>query len=312
MMQLKKFSAFLPLATLAVGLGSLVPSPAWAGFLWVAPTEAAPPLAAPAPVAPVQAPQAPLFAPTPSAPPPSSIAPPVVVDGHDAAVSGFARNVPLVVALRQILPADVGFSVDPDVSLGTLVSWEGGGSWRDTVRAMLQPSGLLMRENGRMVTIGRAGDDGSKVAPVAPVSVPVPVSVAPVPELQPAHVLTLPPSMTEAAAVSAPTQASSLGASLPVPTEPVAETWSASHGDTLRKVLEDWSRHANVELIWQAEYDYPVQASLTMTGTFEEAVRSLLGGFSGAQPQPIGTLHNGATAGQLVLVVQARGNNYSD
>ena len=45
MMQLKKFSAFLPLATLAVGLGSLVPSPAWAGFLWVAPTEAAPPLA---------------------------------------------------------------------------------------------------------------------------------------------------------------------------------------------------------------------------------------------------------------------------
>lgn len=45
-------------------------------------------------------------------------------------VLGFADNIPLSVALRQVLPQEIGFSVAKDVSLGTLVSWKGETPWR--------------------------------------------------------------------------------------------------------------------------------------------------------------------------------------
>jgi hypothetical protein len=91
-----------------------------------------------------------------------------------------------------------------------------------------------------------------------------------------------------------------------------AEGWTAERGDTLRKVLIDWCRHAGVELQWLAEYDYPIEASAHFNGGFEDAVRNLLAGFDSARPQPIGELHTNPNAGQKVLVVQARGNSYSN
>ena len=365
MSQMKKISLLVSLA--AFGLS--VPAPAWAGFLWVAPTEAP----APAPVAesgvvmPSQGfvPQAQSPAPVPTGllqePAPvqvPALAPitPVIIEGHDTVVRGFAKNVPLAVALRQILPPGVGFSIDQDVSLGALVSWKGGKPWRDVLKDMVTTAGLTTREDGAMVVVARPKSDAAKAAavqaqtlptPLAAVdvpvsgvsapavsevsSVPLPASgvepaLSPAPELQatggagaasakavvapvpvsvppapPEHVLTLPPSMAAESNI-APS----------VPVEPVAEIWTANRGDTIRKTLENWSRRAGVEMIWQAEYDYPLQASLTLTGSFEDVTRNLLGGFEEAKPQPIGTLHNGEKAGQAVLVVQARGNSYSE
>jgi Toxin co-regulated pilus biosynthesis protein Q len=92
----------------------------------------------------------------------------------------------------------------------------------------------------------------------------------------------------------------------------MVDTWTASRGDTLHKVLEDWSHRAGAEFEWSAEYDYPLQASVSFTGTYEEAVRSLLSGFEEAHPQPVAELHANPGAGQMVLVIQARGNSYTD
>jgi hypothetical protein len=88
--------------------------------------------------------------------------------------------------------------------------------------------------------------------------------------------------------------------------------WTVQRGETLRKVLTAWCGKAGVELKWLAEYDYPVEASAHYNGGFEEAVRSLFAGFDGARPQPIGELHVNPRAGQDVLVVQARGNSYTN
>ena len=76
--------------------------------------------------------------------------------GSDEIVQGFANSVPLAVALQQVLPKGYGFSIDQDVDLGTLVSFQGGKPWRDTLTAMLQPAGLAMREEDKMVAIGHA------------------------------------------------------------------------------------------------------------------------------------------------------------
>ncbi len=202
-------------------------------------------------------------------------------------VRGFAKQVPLAVALRQMLPAGYGFSVDPDVDLGVLISFQGGKPWRETLKEALDPAGLAMREQGQMVSIGHAESpllSASAAASLVGGGAPLP-----------------PPT-------AAPTPL----VSTPVGTGPMVDAWKAERGDSLHKVMETWSHYANIELNWMAEYDYPLQASVSFTGTFEDAVRNLLSGFESAHPQPVAELHENAHLGQKVLVVETRGNSYSD
>jgi hypothetical protein len=208
-------------------------------------------------------------------------------------VHGFAKSVPLAVALRQILPAGYAFSIDQGVDMGTIVSFQGGRGWRETLRAMLAPVGLVMRERGQMVSIGfvSANSAGTAMQPVL-VYPMVQADMAP-------QVLVAP---TVKPLVMAPSSSPAT----------VNGPWTAEHGGTLRKALEDWCHRAHVDLDWLAEYDYPLQASVRFDGTFEEAVRDLLIGFEGAHPQPVAELHSNPRAGQIVLVIQARGNTNSD
>lgn len=89
-------------------------------------------------------------------------------------------------------------------------------------------------------------------------------------------------------------------------------TWDAKAGQTLREVVTTWADRAGVEVNWQSEYDYPVQASLSYAGTFEEAVRTMLYGFKDATPQPIGRLHVNNQMGQQALLITTRGNVYEE
>ncbi len=91
-----------------------------------------------------------------------------------------------------------------------------------------------------------------------------------------------------------------------------SQTWTAAPGQTLRTLLQNWCARVGVELNWTAEFDYPIMATMNMTGTFEEAVRVLLIGFDGAKPTPRGRLHYNPAAGQSILIVEADGNHYGD
>jgi len=348
MQKLSLFSSSFFLRSAVLTLALLVaPATALAGFQWVAPTEdyttQAPPRSSaqslaptltPAPMSPVIIQGSPSLQPSPppadttmaasrtapydSVPDASHVlAPPsgagADLAGRERAVRGFADNVPLAVALRQILPPEIGFSVGQDINLGMLVSWKGSGTWRETLQAMLQSSALAMQEQGQMIKITRAQGAATveKQSAAMPTlqppaeSKPMSLLAAPTPETS----MTLQPPAGAALPYTPPSPQYYGGA--PSQTS-VVDTWTANRGDTLRKVLEDWSRRANVELSWQAEYDYPLQASVTLTGTFEEAVRNLLVGFQEAQPQPTASLYNNPSAGQAILVVQSRGNNHSE
>ncbi len=216
---------------------------------------------------------------------PASSPPPL---GADRAVQGFATDVPLPLALRQIVPADHSFSIGLEVSPDTLVSYKGGQSWRDTLSAMLRDVGLSWQEQGSLVTVSQTSPAVVKTDPV-PVPVPVSISISPSSSPQPSLII----------------------ASGPVADPGILDSgdWQAQRGESLRKVLADWCQRAGVELQWLAEYDYPLEASAHFSGGFEEAVRQLLIGFAGAHPQPVAELHKNAAAGQNVLVVQARGNS---
>lgn len=262
---------------------------------------------------------------------------------------GFAKNVPLAVALRQILPQDYGFSVDQNVSLGTQVSWQGGAPWRDVLKNMLAPAGLTMKEKDQLVevvpvsaSVGEAimasapepmgksaGMD--KLAPAfdaaatkadgKPAYLLAPEAPAPEKKAEKAEprVIGEAPGQKSMGYLAAPAGMEPM-VSVPSSVAPVSllggetvvDSWMATKGDTLHEVLKGWAKRANVELSWQAEYDFPLQASIAFGGTFEEAVRGLLSGFENATPQPVGTLHKNQIAGQTVLIIQTRGNKYTD
>jgi Toxin co-regulated pilus biosynthesis protein Q len=214
--------------------------------------------------------------------------------GSEEIVHGFAKSVPLAVALRQILPLGYTFSIDQGVDMGTTVSFQGGRPWRETLREMLVPAGLVMREKGQTVAIGYKMDTLPVVASPAQPAARIPAASSQV---------TVFPQAIAASGVSV-----SVPASPPV----TNGTWSGEHGDSLHKVLEEWCQRAHVELDWLSEYDYPLEASVSFNGAFEDAVRTILAGFEGAHPQPVAELHSNARAGQKVLVVQARGNTNGD
>jgi len=129
---------------------------------------------------------------------------------------------------------------------------------------------------------------------------PSAVSVAPLPDI------TQPIPVSAVAAV--PLRGTVIAAPAHVPAQ---TTWHASAGQTLKQTLESWSHSANITLRWDSEYDYPVQASVTMNGDYEAAVRSLLRGFSNAQPQPIARLYHPSQGMVGVLLVTDRGNDMS-
>lgn len=304
------------LSLLACGLVCAA-SPAYAGFQWIAPSAPAAPaetvqIAPALPSAPL-APQV-IEARTPL-PPIKGLEEKKPASSAEKPVLGFADNIPLSVALRQVLPQEIGFSVAKDVSLGTLVSWKGGAPWRDVLKTMLIPAGLVFEEQGSLVHVVHATEAQVKAAagmPAAPAhTLPaVPPSAGGMPALsaEPGKPMALVPP----AAGAAPVPAASVVTPSAAEENKTFSTWAGNKGDTLQRVLEDWCKRANVEINWQAEYDYPLQASVSFAGSFEEAVRNLLTGFQEAKPQPVGFLYNSQTAGQTVLVVQVRGNNYNE
>lgn len=57
-------------------------------------------------------------------------------------IDGFGKDLPLALALRQVVPARYAFSFGQGVNAGTKVSWVGGKPWNEVLEATLTPIGL--------------------------------------------------------------------------------------------------------------------------------------------------------------------------
>lgn len=80
-------------------------------------------------------------------------------------VQGFGTRVPLVIALRQILPSGYSFAHGDGVDLGASVDWKGGKPWNDVLNDTLSAAGLKASVTGETVFIQKA----DAVAPAAAV-----------------------------------------------------------------------------------------------------------------------------------------------
>lgn len=68
-------------------------------------------------------------------------------------VEGFGSDVPLAIALQQILPADYTVSFGSNINPGSKVSWSGGASWIQTLQGMIAPLSLSAHVKGNKVYI---------------------------------------------------------------------------------------------------------------------------------------------------------------
>ena len=75
----------------------------------------------------------------------------------DDVVMGFGKDLPLVTAVRQLIPDQYTYKFTPEVNLGMKVSWDGGMTWQQTLQMILQRGGYSFQIQGNTVLI-RRGD----------------------------------------------------------------------------------------------------------------------------------------------------------
>jgi len=192
--------------TLSLGLMSgtmmsalFMATPAHAGFNWTpppAPPKAAPPPASgpdmsSAPLAPVEAettavaPAATAASAKVSEPPaeniswtPASSASPAPAEMPASAppaesasykeVKGFGKDIPLAMAMNQIVPSDYSYSFAPEINPGTSINWQGDRPWNVVLNDALAPAGLVAVINNNSVRIQPTPGGVSTPIPAAP------------------------------------------------------------------------------------------------------------------------------------------------
>lgn len=218
---------------------------------------------------------------------------------------GFGRDLPLVMAIRQIVPSQFGFVFDDGIDLNSRVSWQGGRPWDLVLQDTLSPLGLAASVRGNVVSIARRTNMMQSAAMGGPVVMTDNITATTDMPMQatPVAMLPTPPAddMMAGGILGTPASASASLAS--------NTSWTAARNSTLRTILEEWSARVGVELYWASEYDYPIQSAVNIQGTFEEAVQTLLRGLSESRPRPLGRLHPNLPEGPAVLVIETRQNS---
>jgi|GEM_PF-1227064 len=69
-------------------------------------------------------------------------------------IAGFGSDLPLAIALQQVVPPGHQFSFAEGVNPGVKVSWEGGKSWQAVLTDMLATQGLGYRVRDNVVVVG--------------------------------------------------------------------------------------------------------------------------------------------------------------
>lgn len=97
---------------------------------------------------------------------------PVVSEPAGDVLSGFGSDVPLVIALQQIVPPGYQYSFAAGVNPGVSVSWEGGKSWQQVLADTLASHGLGFRLKDNAVVIGNYASDVPAQQAAAPEAAP--------------------------------------------------------------------------------------------------------------------------------------------
>ena len=66
---------------------------------------------------------------------------------------GFGKNLPLALAISQVIPSDFTHRFDGDISPSAMVDWDGGKPWNVVLNDMLRNENLTAEIDGNVVVI---------------------------------------------------------------------------------------------------------------------------------------------------------------
>jgi hypothetical protein len=106
---------------------------------------------------------------------PMPVAAPAASSAVYGTVVGFGSDLPLPLALNQVVPAGYAYSFGEGVNPGVRVSWDGGQPWNVVLNAMLAPQNLEAVISGNAVMIKTMSGPGKMSAAIdveTPIAVP--------------------------------------------------------------------------------------------------------------------------------------------
>ena len=83
--------------------------------------------------------------------------------------------------------------------------------------------------------------------------------------------------------------------------------WTVKSHASLRATLQAWSDQRGADLVWTMPGDLPVPESLSMDGSYEQAVQALLTEYENASPRPAGGLVIDPATGRRQLTIRSVG-----
>jgi len=189
----------------------------------------------------------------------------------DRQAVGFGNNIPLELAVNQIVPDEWEVSFAPGVDRTILVSWSGNRLWREVLAGVTGPY------NYRVVY----QETGLRIEPVA------------------GHMMATP-------AQTPPPQVTTTSFSEALEPPEMAPVWHARAGRSLHQTLHDWmDDNTGWTLAWESDHDYRLRASADFYGNFVEAAEKLIRTFANADPPLRGTFYHGNN----VLVIEGTALN---
>ena len=237
-------------------------------------------------------------------------------------VEGFGSDIPLAIALRQVVPAQYAFSFDKGVNLGALVSWEGGKPWDQILNNMIKPLNVKAVITKKAVHIvmnsspatqsdkrnNKGEDESSALSPLPTKGEPASLlssdkqNIPAASEdtniqkqatndtegLNSAKNANLNPKASQQAGASdnISDKSGDLQKKEKLQNQKFQpRIWEAKQGSSLKETLDSWSKQANVKLLWMADSDYKLSNNVLISGTFNSAINVLFANAVNNPPQ---------------------------
>lgn len=208
-------------------------------------------------------------------------------------VKGFAKEVSLVTALKQIVPNGWHAKRAGGLDVSQLVSWRGEGrAWTEVLHTLAKDNGFSATVNWEKNELTVAPATMKEAAPLAEITNRQRL-VALAGSASAAQPQTPAPSSASAssrAILSANASAQPLGkpAEAAKPAPAPAKVWKLQTDLTLRENIEAWAKKAGYEVSWAA-VNYPIAHPVTLTGELDAEggpLHQLVEGYRTAE-QPI-------------------------
>jgi len=214
-------------------------------------------------------------------------------------IEGVGTDLPLALALEQIVPPRLKLTISDNVRKDLRVSWHGAGDWKSVLRQLARSNHLTVSFGESAVLIGaQFRTKGASAASKRSAATRNATSAVPVIATQDRHQVPGVDVRTDEPLTSAPKPPSIATAPLlPVSTSPNGGNgiWHAAQGETLDQVLNDWAESSGWTVVFNSQIIYDLQASADFRGDFLQAASALVESIQ-SKPQPLATFYRGNRA----------------